>query len=344
MDLKLFEQRKADHLRLALDPKNQTANVLDSIHLAHEALPELNLSEISLNTKFWNFAASSPLFISSMTAGHQQGQALNQCLAKVASHKKWPMGIGSQRRELTDQTAAQEARALRKSNPTACFFSNLGAAQIIEAKKSDISRVIESLEAQALIIHLNPLQEALQPEGTTNFKGATAKITELIETLKIPVIVKETGCGISPQTAKRLCEIGVAAIDVAGAGGTHWGRIEGARAQEQGAGFEAQASQIFSNWGINTLDSLVACSHVLSHTKAELWASGGMRHGLDAARVLALGADKVGFAQMALRAALEGEETLAKWMEFTERELKLALFVTGSATPSEIRGKIWQKI
>ena len=342
MDLKDFEARKADHLRLALDPKNKTeCTGLDSIELIHEALPELDFSEIDLATKFWGYKAASPCFISSMTAGHKDGESLNLVLARVAAEKKWPMGVGSQRRELSDTNAGAEWKRLRRAVPKACFFSNIGITQVITNPAKTVLKILENLEAEALIVHTNPLQEAIQPEGTPSFRGGLKALEKLCKSSSVPVILKETGCGFSSATLKQLRNTGLAAVDISGLGGTHWGRIEGARAGE--ASLQRLASETFQNWGISTLKSLQAAT--ASKGKWEIWASGGLRNGLDAAKTIALGAHKAGFAGPALAHAVKGEEYLAFWMARLEFEFKLALFCTGSKTPTEIRkGKRWLKI
>src|SRR3989344_935810 len=223
MNMRGFEQRKQDHIRLALSQENEALgeNGLDGVQLIHEAFPELNLSKIQLQSKFWNYQAASPFFISSMTAGHQEGAQLNLRLAKVAEARAWPMGLGSQRRELSDPHAKDEWKKLRVIAPQACLFSNLGISQIIETPVKKILELIENLAASALIVHTNPLQEALQQEGTTNFAGGLRALEALCIESTVPVIVKETGCGLSRETVRRLMDTGVAAIDVSGYGGTH---------------------------------------------------------------------------------------------------------------------------
>ena len=347
MDLKGFEARKRDHLRLALDETNQAAggNGLDRIRLAHRALPEINFADVRIDTDFFGKSAASPCFISSMTMGHGEGEALNARLASVAAAKDWPMGVGSQRRELTDADSAAEAKRLRKAAPAATLFSNIGLAQLISAKPGEIARIVENLGAVALFVHCNSLQEAIQPEGTPNFAGGIRALAALTQSFATPVIVKETGCGFSAEDFRRLAETGVRAIDVSGYGGTHWGRIEGGRADL--GSVRAEAAKTFAFWGEPTLDSLLTARdwQTASGECTEIWASGGIRSGLDAAKCLALGAAKVGFAKPALAAAQAGEASLAAWMECIEFELKVALFCTGSASPGELgKGGKWRRI
>ena len=346
MNTEHFERRKADHLRLALDPEMEAlgGSGFDRIHLTHEALPELDFSELSLATPFFGFKAASPCFISSMTAGHANGEALNLTLAKVASSRRWPMGLGSQRRELTDSGASQEWKRLRRLAPNGFFFSNLGLSQLITNPVSKVLELVEALEAGAIIIHTNPMQECLQPEGTPQFKGGLKAIEKLCKASSVPVILKETGCGFSKETLRKATAVGIAAIDLSGYGGTHWGRIEGGRASAES--LQKTAAHTFRGWGESSVASLEnALSLGAKLKKTEIWASGGMRSGLDAAKALAMGARKVGFAKPALEAALAGEATLDAWINRIEFEMKVALFCSGCKTPDALRKeKRWQKI
>jgi isopentenyl-diphosphate Delta-isomerase len=347
MDLRRFEDRKADHLRLALHPDNDAlgGSGLERIRLIHDAIPEINFKDINIKCHFWNYAAASPFFISSMTAGHQAGESINLKLARVAALRRWPMGIGSQRRELTDDSAASEWKKLRQEAPTALLFGNLGLSQLIRSSTDQAFKLIDNLQAAALIIHLNPLQESLQPEGTPDFAGGLEALTRLVKKSSVPIIVKETGCGISAGAAQKIASTGVQVIDISGFGGTHWGRIEGARAQAQDASLQAAAAQTFAQWGIPTADSLIEVASVVSTSQTEIWASGGLRTGLDAAKCLAIGAQKAGFAKGALVAALESEAALEQWMALREFELQVALFNTGSRSVADFVGsKKWQKI
>jgi len=314
----------------------------DRIRLEHEALPELNLKEVDLATKFFGYKAASPFFISSMTAGHQNGEAINLTLARVASQRRWPMGLGSQRRELTDPSAALEWKRLRRLAPNGFFFSNLGLSQLIVNKTEKVLALVSALEAGALIIHTNPVQECLQPEGTPEFKGGLKALEKICKLSPVPVILKETGCGFSAATLQRVSKIGLAAIDLSGYGGTHWGRIEGGRAANDSA--QKNAALTFKDWGIGTVACLENCAGL--KTKSEIWASGGIRSGLDGAKAIAMGARKVGFAKPALEAALAGEARLDAWMQSMEFELKMALFCSGNGNPESLRKGTnqWQKI
>lgn len=335
-----FEDRKRDHLEIALRFENQAEGLagFDRIVLEHEALPEFNFKDISIQTEILGKKLKAPLFVSSMTAGHSQGLELNTLLAKTCEERGWMMGIGSQRRELTDTIAGQEWKKIRRFAPNVTLMGNLGIAQVVETPTERVERLVESLEATAMIVHLNALQECIQPEGTPNFKNSCESLERLCRDLSVPVIVKETGCGFSKKTLKRLMNIGVYAVDLSGFGGTHWGRIEGQRAVEKSV--QNEAAQTFKNWGISTVQSLLNAIELKPSYR--LWASGGVRTGLDAAKLIAMGAEAVGYAKPVLEEALKGKDNLWNWMEKQEYELKISLFCTGSPDLQALRRTSWK--
>ncbi len=337
-DYNEFEQRKQDHIELALMPSNQASelNVLDNIALIHEALPDLNFNEILISGQRFGKVVSKPFFVSSMTAGHRDAVNINRNLVEACTESGWSMGVGSQRRELTDHQAAHEWQTLRRDFPRASLFSNLGIAQLIATPLAQIQRLTEALQAEALIIHCNPLQEVIQPEGTPQFKGCWQALAKLVTSLSLPIVVKETGCGFSLPTLKRLNELGVAAVDISGLGGTHWGRIEGYRAQE--GSIKQKSAMTFRNWGIDTVQSIK--NAISLGPNFEVWGSGGVRHGLDAAKLVALGATAVGFAKPMLAMALENAQKVYELMTSIEYELKVAMFCTGSHNLSELKEKV----
>lgn len=336
-----FEQRKRDHIRIALDPRSQTAgqNGLDSITLIHEALPDLNFKEVEISTSFFfsgeSIPLSSPIFISSMTAGHEKGREINEALARLSDRRQILMGVGSQRRELEDSNAAEEWARVRKQAPKARLLGNIGIAQLIKSPIDKIRRLIDSTEAVALFVHLNPLQEALQPEGTTDFKSGLSAIENLVKLAGVPVIVKETGCGFSVDTLKRLSSTGIYGVDVSGKGGTHWGRVEGYRSEESEMLY--QVAQTFADWGISTKQSMLNAQE--ARVEYQLWASGGVRNGLEIAKLLALGASMVGVAKPFLEAALQGDEALENLLTRLELELKTSMFCTGSRNLKDLPSK-----
>lgn len=336
-----FENRKRDHIQLSLSAKNQAVGEggFERIELVHEALPDLDFDDISVESHSLEIKTRTPFLISSMTAGHEASKGLNALLARAAQTMGWRMGVGSQRRELGDKTAALEWKQIRKTAPKVALFGNLGLAQLIRSKVSDVERLVDHLEAAAMIIHLNALQECIQPEGTPQFKGGLKALSHLAKKLSVPVIVKETGCGLSRSTLKRLDGIGLGAVDISGLGGTHWGRIEGDRVSE--GDFRKEAADTFAHWGVPTVDSLA--SALEQKHDYEVWASGGVRTGLDAAKLLAMGAETVGLAMPILQAALSGEEELLKRMKTVEYELKTALFCTGAGNLKDLqRKKVWR--
>ncbi|KYG64838.1 type 2 isopentenyl-diphosphate Delta-isomerase [Bdellovibrio bacteriovorus] len=340
---RLFEQRKRDHIRIALDPRSQTLgqNGLDSVELIHEALPNLNFKEVDISTSFvfnkTSVSLSSPIFISSMTAGHENGHQINEALARLSDSRQILMGVGSQRRELVDTSAAEEWSRVRKQAPKARLIGNIGIAQLIKSPIDSVRRLVDSTEALGLFVHVNPLQEALQPEGTTDFKNSLEAIENLVRIIGVPVIVKEVGCGFSVETLKRLDSTGVFAVDVSGKGGTHWGRVEAYRSEEDQV--LHKVGQTFANWGVSTTQAMLNAKE--ARVSYEVWASGGVRNGLDAAKLIALGAVKVGLAKPFLEAALKGDRALEELLQKLELELKIALFCTGSKNLAELsRGKV----
>jgi isopentenyl-diphosphate Delta-isomerase len=355
-----FESRKMDHVRIAMDPEVQAQGLsgLQRISLIHEALPEINFQEVEISVSPFGAKLKSPLFISSMTAGHAQGREINRHLARAAAHMGWMMGVGSQRKELSADSAGVEAakewQEIRKVAPGAILFGNLGLTQLIQTPLDDVYRLIENLEASGLFIHTNPLQEALQPEGTPQFRGGLQAIEKLCsgigDRFAIPVVLKEVGCGFSAATLQKIQGLGLFAVDVSGLGGTHWGRVETARMQ----GDQRKIGETFANWGVSTVESLLHARDLRSKglVSYQLWASGGVRSGLMAAKLVALGATMVGLAQPLLAAALEDinnaeaskeQDQLESLMLRLDQELKIALFCTGCTNLESFQQKgVWQ--
>jgi isopentenyl-diphosphate delta-isomerase len=347
-----FERRKQEHLQHSLDGSHQAMGqaLWDEIHLPHEALPDLDWEEITLaEASSLGDHWKTPFYIAGMTSGHPDAPRLNDCMAAVAQARNWAMGVGSQRREL-ESGDFSEFRRLRSRFPSLTLFANIGISQLITATAPRVAKEFSGLGAQALVVHTNPLQEVLQVEGTPQFRGAFQALQALLETSALPVILKETGCGFSERTLQRLSGLQLFALDVSGLGGTHWGRIEGSRAKAHLSGHEPtevqpvlsaklkfQASQTFSNWGEPTALTVARGRDIVTPS-IELWASGGIRSGLDAAKAIALGAKRVGYAQPALLAANQGEKNLDEWMQLQEFELKTALFCTGSSQLKVLRG------
>lgn len=346
LDLRQFETRKRSHLDIALRPEVEATEVTDlrEIRLEHDALPEFDFSDVRIATAFGKGRAkrelATPFFVSGMTAGHASATLLNRRLAAACARRGWIFGVGSQRRELDPALPAIDAWAgLKSEAPGLVVLGNLGISQAIAEPVASVQRLVKNAEADAFCVHLNALQEVIQPEGTPTFKGGLAALKKLATKLGCPLVLKETGCGFSRRTLAKIRVLPLAAVDVSGLGGTHWGRIEGLRAAEEGESVRARAAETFAEWGVSTVESVRAAAEILPKS-TEIWASGGVRTGLDAAKLIALGATRVGFAKPALEAALAGEAELDRWMETVEFELRTALFCTGNRTPAELRGTL----
>lgn len=329
------QTRKADHLRICLEEDVQfrhNTNGLERYRLQHCSLPELNYDELDLRTTFLDKPLGAPLLISSMTGGTEEAKVINQRLAIAAQTHGLAMGVGSQRVAI-EQPEVAATFAVRSLAPDILLFANLGAVQLnYTYGLEQCQRAVDLLEADALILHLNPLQECIQPRGDRNFRGLLAKIAALCRQLPVPVIAKEVGNGISRSVAQQLLEAGVAAIDVAGAGGTSWAKVESERADDAR---QRQLGSTFADWGLPTAECLVDIRSL--YPDVPLIASGGLRNGLEAAKAIALGADLVGFAFPFLRAASESPAALEELVQVLQDELKTALFCTGNATPAALR-------
>lgn len=336
-----FEQRKKDHIRLALSEQD-TQGLVDSgfskIKLIHHALPEINFNDVSLETTLLNQHVSSPHFVSSMTAGHQDSKRINLNLAKACEQKNWFMAVGSQRKELTDSLAVQEWQLIRKEAPKTKFISNIGILELIQNPVDAVLKLVENLEAKGLFIHLNPLQEIFQKNSYIDFSQGLKAIETIVKKSKVPVVIKEVGFGINAELTERLFEVGVAAVDVAGSGGTHWGWIEALRQDEDS--IERRAISAFSDWGQTTVDCLLQAQEKILFNP--IWASGGVRNGVDSAKCLALGARAIGLAQPLMKAALDDEETVLKVMDLFDYQLKVAMFCTGVRKCEDyLHKKVW---
>ena len=329
-----YEKRKKDHIQLALKDANfEGNNGLSKIRLIHEALPHLNWDEIDTSSNILGKKFPTPFFVSGMTGGFKGAVKINQRIAQACSQRNWIMGVGSQRKQLFQKEAYSEWKEIQKEFPDLFLVGNLGISQVIDTPIEKIEEIVSSLGASALMIHTNPLQECLQPEGTPHFRGWREAVQKLKEALTVPLCLKETGCGFSASTLQSLCGLGLQAVDVSGYGGTHWGRIEGDRISSKD--FRKDAAETFSHWGESTLSSLLA-TRDLKNKDFEVWASGGITHGLDAAKCIALGASAVGFANLILKKSMKSEKELMNQMLLLEYELKVALFCTGSKTIKEL--------
>ncbi len=329
------QRRKADHLRICLDEDVQfhkNTNGLERYRFTHVCLPELNRSEIDITTTFLGKSLGAPLLISSMTGGTQQAKTINFRLAEVAQQYKLAMGVGSQR-VVVENPQVADTFAVRSHAPDILLFANLGAVQLNYSYGVDeCLRIIDLLEADALILHLNPLQECIQPNGDTNFRGLLDKINVLCSNVSAPVIAKEVGNGISAAMAQKLIEAGVSAIDVAGAGGTSWAKVESERALNEK---ERRLGLTFADWGLPTAECIVDIRAVAP--EIPLIASGGLRNGLDMAKAIALGADLTGLAWPFLQAAAESVEAVDTLVQLLIAEITTVLFCTGNANLDQLK-------
>ncbi len=327
--------RKQDHIDAVLSGTVNARSVdagFDQLRFEHCALPELDLQDIDLSVEFLGKRLRRPFLISSMTGGHPNATGINAVLAEAAQTLGIALGVGSQRVALSGGGLHGTDRSLRAIAPDVALYGNVGAAQLREYGPDHMQRAVDMIGADALIIHLNPLQEALQANGDTRWSGLLSSLERVCLQLPVPVIVKEVGFGISAAVATRLVGCGVAAVDVAGAGGTSWSAVEGWKANDSR---RAELAEIYRDWGIPTATALRQIRAALP--ELPLIGSGGIRHGLDAAKAIRLGAQLVGQAGPLLRAAIEGIEPLLAHFAALEQGLRLACFATGSADLSALR-------
>jgi len=328
------EQRKNRHLDICLN--DDVASTLDAgfsgVRLRHEALPEIALDDIVVETRFLGHRLAAPLIVSSMTGGTERAGAINRNLAAAAQRAGVALGLGSIRAAI-ENPALFATYAVRDVAPDVVLFANLGAVQLNYGVTAlDARRAVETIGANGLYLHLNPLQESLQPNGDTNFRHLLPKIAELVRELEVPVVAKSVGSGIAPSTAQRLFDAGVAAIDVAGAGGTSWARVEGKRSSDP---LRAKLAEQFADWGFPT--ALATRAMRQAFPSATIVASGGIRSGVDVAKALALGADLAGIALPLLEPATRGADAVSEALAEILEGLRIAMFATGSRTVARLR-------
>ncbi len=325
-----IETRKSDQIKINLeqDVRSSLTSGLERYHLIHEALPEMDLEKVDTSLYLFGKKLAAPILISSMTGGTKQAGEINQRLAEAAQECGLAMGIGSQRAALEDPQQIPTYAIVRKVAPGILLFANLGAVQLNYGYSiSECRRAVEMIQADALILHLNPLQEAVQAGGDTNFAGLAKKIKEICTQSEVPVIVKEVGWGISRKTAKLLSDCGVAAIDVAGAGGTSWSQVEMHRAPDN---FLRQLAGTFVGWGISTADSILNVRKAAPGTM--IFASGGLKDGLDIVKCLALGATLGGMAGQFLKTAVVSRNSTVEMINLTKKQIQVAMFAAGMGT------------
>jgi isopentenyl-diphosphate delta-isomerase len=321
-----IDQRKADHIKINLekDVRSALTTGLEKYRFTHEALPELDLERVDTGLSLFGKALAAPMLISSMTGGTAEAERINLRLAEAAQETNIAMGVGSQRAALEHPEQAKTFQ-VRRAAPDILLFANLGAVQLNYGYGIDECRqAVEMIQADALILHFNPLQEAVQDAGDTNFAGLKKKIEDLCKMIEVPVIAKEVGWGISERTARLLADCGVSAIDVAGAGGTSWSQVEMHRAPDE---FTRALAATFVGWGIPTADSILNVSKAAPGMT--IFASGGIKDGLDIAKCIALGATLGGMAGHFLKAAAISTENVVEMMKLTKRQIEVTMFAAG---------------
>ncbi len=336
------EKRKADHIRICLEQKAQAKKAtagFEDIQLIHRALPEIDREKISLSTCFLGKKLSAPLIVGAMTGGTEEATKINASIAQAVENLHLGMGVGSQRAAIEDKKLESTYAVARKKAPTAFLIANIGGVQLAHGYGlREVKRAVEMIDADALAIHLNAMQEAVQPEGQTNFGFVLAKITQIAGELDVPVIVKETGCGISSEDARALEVAGVKAIDVGGVGGTSFAAVEYYRSKNGKLMDEA-----FWDWGIPTAISLIETTETV---KIPVIASGGVRNGLDVAKSLALNASLASLSQPVLETAVKGAKETQELLTCLIDELRNVMFLVGAKNleslakmPAVITGK-----
>jgi isopentenyl-diphosphate delta-isomerase len=329
------ERRKAEHLHINLeqDVRSGLRTGLDKLQLVHQALPELNLEEIDTKLELFGRKLRAPLLVSSMTGGTSEAAEINMRLAQAAQATGIAMGVGSQRAAIEDPGLAASFQ-VRKHAPDVLLFANLGAVQLNYGYGAEqCQRAVDMIEADGLILHLNPLQEAVQAEGDTDFSQLADKIADVCQKVKVPVIAKEVGWGISHGAARMLAECGVAAIDVAGAGGTSWSQVEMHRAKDE---FTRGLAASFVGWGIPTARSIVMVREAAPDVK--IFASGGLHDGIDVAKCIALGAILGGMAGHFLKAAARSTADAVEAVRLVSRQLQISMFGCGAGDLESLRG------
>lgn len=330
-----IKKRKIEHLSITLDPSSQIGSTgFENYHFTHNALPEINFDEIDLSTTFLGKKVNYPFFISCMTGGVIEGKKLNRNLARAAQKHGIAMGVGSQRIAI-EHPKLRDLFMAREDAPDIPIIANVGLVQLNYGfGKKEFQEIVDMIEADALAVHINPIQEVIQPEGDRNFKGLLTKLKDVLPKLSVPIIAKEVGFGLSADVIKKLYSVGVRIFDTAGWGGTNWAFVEGMRRE----GFE-NLGKLFSQWGIPTAESIVMANNLRKKftEKITILGSGGIRNGIDIAKALALGSDLVGIAQPFAKAALVSQEEVEKLIERLAYELKVVMFGLGVKNIKELK-------
>jgi isopentenyl-diphosphate Delta-isomerase len=330
-ELETIKNRKKEGIDIPLKKGAQArtaSTYLEFVRLVHNALPEIDYTDIETSCIFMDRRFSAPLIIDSMTGGTPEARKINERLGKLAQEYDIPMGLGSQRAGLKSEELASTYSVARKNAPHAFLIANIGGAQLSKGLTvTEVEKIVEMIRADALVIHLNPLQELIQPEGEPRYSGVLEQIAKLVMHLNLPVMVKEVGAGISREVASRLEMAGVSAINIAGSGGTSWAGVEKIRADAARNKIKIHLGELFWDWGIPTAISLIEAKRAV---KTPIIASGGLRNGLEVAKCIALGADMCAMAYPFLLAAAQSLDNLFEYMNLLLAELKSTMFLLGS--------------
>ncbi|MDN7024180.1 type 2 isopentenyl-diphosphate Delta-isomerase [Methanoculleus sp. FWC-SCC1] len=322
--------RKREHLNICCERSIEAGDAgFSDVRLVHSALPECDMENIDIRTRFLDAPLESPLFIAAMTGGHPDTMEVNRLLARAAEAYGLGMGVGSQRAALEDPTLEESFSVVREEAPHAFLCANLGIMQLRDHGIEWAERAVEMIDAQAIVVHLNPLQEAIQPEGDHDAGGCLEALRHLCTESKVPVIVKETGSGVSRAVADAVRGAGASAIDIGGWGGTSWAAVECLRATDSTL---ADLGEAFLDWGIPTVVSLAE----VREGGGPIIATGGLRSGIDIAKSVALGATLGGMALPLLKPAMQSEDALFAAIDAVHRQLRVAMFLTGSATVRDL--------
>ncbi|MCX8181593.1 MAG: type 2 isopentenyl-diphosphate Delta-isomerase [Candidatus Methanomethyliaceae archaeon] len=334
----MISDRKLSHILICrdLDVSYKKGTHLDDVELIHCALPELDLEDVDISTKLFGKKLSAPIIISSMTGGHPETKNINERLAKAANRLGIGICVGSQRAALEDPRLKDTFRIVREISKDLLVIANMGAAQLLSPKAREYAEAaISMIDADALAVHLNPLQELVQPGGDVRFKGIIHALSDLVKSLNKPLIVKEIGCGISREVAQEIVRIGASAIDVAGAGGTSWAAVEFYNSKQSGDSLKSEVAETFWNWGIPTAMSL--CEVLSLKSNLTVISSGGIQNGLHVAKSIALGADLAGMARPLLIPAFSSEEAIVARLSRIIAELKTTLMLLGCRDLAQLK-------
>ena len=332
-----IEKRKLRHIRVSLEENVETdiSTGFQDIRLIHRALPEIDLDEVSTETTLFGKKLAAPLIISAITGGTDEAAKINAVLAEVAEEKQIGISVGSQRIAIAQPETVPTFSIVREKAPTTFVMGNLGCPQLsLGWGVDEAKRCVEMIEADALALHMNPLQEAVQVDGDTNYKGVYSKVSELKKSVTVPLVMKETGAGIAWEDAVKMQEAGASGLEISGVGGTSWSAVEYHIAKEVGKKDMEYLGQAFWNWGIPTAVSTVETSQ---KTDLTVISSGGIRTGVEVVKAITLGANAGGIAKPFLEKAVEGKEALSDYVDNIIREIRVAMFLVGARNVDDLR-------